>query len=450
MNELAAEIKEKIRQHFDHLPYPKIPVEISPKEDYQTLYQNSLVTPYYLRSQAVIDSAGKVILDAGCGSGYQALVLAEANPGAKIIGIDLSEKSVELARSRLYFHGFENVEFHVLAIEDLPQLGVQFDYINCEEVLYLLPDLVVGLRALKAVLKSDGVIRGNLHSAIQRFALFRAQNVFKSLGLFDSELGDLEIEAVVETFKAFKPEVDLKRFTWKAEWETDTNPEAISANYLLRGDKGYTITELFAALKISDLELISMVDWRRWQLLDLFQDPDDLPILWEMSLPELSLEQQLQLHEWIHPRHHRLLDFWCGHANYLQCVKPVVAWSKEDWSAAKVYLHPRLKTAQIKADLCQSIHQRQPFILSRYLPDLSNSTIALESPIAASLLPLWESPQLVQVLVDRWLKICPVNLQTLEPTSPELAWNQMAQKLLALETFLYVFLELPSEQLLDN
>ena len=40
-----------------------------------------MVTPYYLRNQKVIETKEKIILDAGCGSGYTSLVLAEANPG---------------------------------------------------------------------------------------------------------------------------------------------------------------------------------------------------------------------------------------------------------------------------------------------------------------------------------------------------------------------------------
>ena len=117
MNYQESELQAKIRQQFDVVTYPRVPVEKSPKDDYELLYIHNLVTPYYLRNQKVINTEGKVILDAGCGSGYKALVLAEANPGAKIVGIDISEKSVELARKRLQYHGFDNAEFHVLPIE---------------------------------------------------------------------------------------------------------------------------------------------------------------------------------------------------------------------------------------------------------------------------------------------------------------------------------------------
>ncbi len=121
MNHQELELQRKIRQQFDVVTYPRAPVEKSPKNDYELLFMHNFITPYYLRNQKVIETTGKMILDAGCGSGYKALILAQANPGAKIVGIDISEKSVELARKRLEYHGLTHTEFYVLPIEQLQQ-----------------------------------------------------------------------------------------------------------------------------------------------------------------------------------------------------------------------------------------------------------------------------------------------------------------------------------------
>ena len=94
MNNPESELQAKIRQQFDAVTYPRVPVENSPQNEYELLFLHNLITPYYLRNQKVIETKGKVILDAGCGSGYKALVLAMANPGAQIVGIDISEKSL--------------------------------------------------------------------------------------------------------------------------------------------------------------------------------------------------------------------------------------------------------------------------------------------------------------------------------------------------------------------
>ncbi|MBC7972928.1 MAG: methyltransferase domain-containing protein [Verrucomicrobia bacterium] len=448
MNEPAAELLAKIRQQFDTAPYPCDPLDKSPKNEYEKLFIHSLVTPSYLRSQQVIQTAGTVILDAGCGSGSKSLALAEANPGAKIVGVDLSEKSIDLARQRLLYHGFEQTEFYPLAIESLPQLGLQFDYINCDEVLYLFPDIASGLSILKSVLKPHGILRANLHSAIQRFNFFRAQQVFKMMGLLDSNPETLEIELVLETMKALKDGVDLKSRAWNANYETKFDEkklnEFVLMNYLFQGDKGYTVPDLFAALHSADLEFVSMVNWRQWELLDLFQDQENLPPFWAMSLPEISIEQRLHLFELLHPIH-RLLDFWCGHPDQTVPFKPTPAWEPSDWQRSRAYLNPILSTEAVKADLLSCIHAQKPFEISRYIPSTTVVPINIESHLAAScLLPLWDGGQSVASLLAHWLKLHPIDPVTLQPTSEQAAFEAVTKFLGSMEAFLYVLLELPA------
>jgi ubiquinone/menaquinone biosynthesis C-methylase UbiE len=439
MTTQVSELLEKIRQQFDSAPYPRVPVEKSPKEDAKLLYIHNLVTPYYLRNQKVIETKGKVILDAGCGTGYKSLVLAEANPGAKIVGVDISENSVKLARQRLEYHGFDNAEFHVLSIEELPKLDWQFDYINCDELLYLFPEPAVALQAMKAVLKKDGIIRSNLHSSIQRFNYFRAQQVFQMMGLMDENPEDLEMEVVVETMKALKNEVNLKAITWNSGYEGEDGKERILMNYLFQGDKGYTITDMFAALKAADLEFINMVHWRHWELMDLFQDPDNLPTFLAISLPETSREERLQLFELLHPIH-RLLDFWCGVPNEGNSFIPIEEWNDSDWEVAMVHLHPQLKTPKFKEDLITCIKEMKVFAISHHL-SLIKELITVDSTMALCLIPLVEQCQSMISLVKRWLQVRPVDPITLEPADEQQAFYLLQQMLMMLESFGYVMLE---------
>jgi len=431
---------EKIRQQFDSAPYPNVPLDTNPKDKYDFLFKHSLVTPYYLRHQQVIDTNGKVILDAGCGSGYKSLILAIANPGAKIVGIDLSEQSVDLAQKRLQYHGIDNAEFHAISIEDLPNLGMQFDYINCDEVLYLLPDIDKVLTLFKSVLKPQGIIRGNLHSKHQRKAFFNAQKLFSVMGLMESNPGDAEIDIVFDTLTALKNKVRLKAETYDPKWFERTDKSTlILTNHLLVGDKGYSISELFSLLHDADLEFVSMVNWQEWNLLELFKDTDELPAFWAMCLPELSIEQQLQVFELMHPIH-RLLDFWCTHSGSPTPL-PLSTWSDTDWENAIVHLHPVLRTEQVKNDLLQAIANFSPFMISLYLPESTKTHIELEIVRAACLLPLWQGPQPIQILVKQYLQMRPYDLITLEPIDPAVALAQVKEFLTILETYLYVLIE---------
>lgn len=432
------ELSEKIRQQFDSAPYPRIALEQSPKNNYELLFIHNLVTPYYLKYQKLINTEGKVILDAGCGTGYKSLVLAEANPGAKIVGIDISEQSIELARQRLKFHGFDHAEFYVLPIENLPQLGYEFDYINNDESLYLFPDITIPLKAMKSVLKPEGIIRSNLHSKFQRVHYFRAQSLFKMMGLMDDNPTDLEIELTGEIMQALKDQVLLKSQTYNPEKIKEK--EWVLMNYLFQGDKGYTIPELFAALRNSDLELISMVNWRNWEVTDLFKDAENLPAFLGMSLPELSIEDRLHFYELLHPIH-RLLDFWCGHPITNQSIVPVSNWTDTDWQTTQVHLHPQLKTSKAKEDLIECVKTQKPFEISQYVKLPTTVPITLESRRAACLLPLWEVEQPIISLVERWQQIQPVDPVTLEPIDPQIPFEQVKELLTTLDAFLYVLLQ---------
>jgi 2-polyprenyl-3-methyl-5-hydroxy-6-metoxy-1,4-benzoquinol methylase len=431
------ELVEKIRQQFDTGPYPRVPLEKSPKQESQVLYTHNLSIPYYLRNQKVVAPEGKLILDAGCGSGYKSLVLAEANPGAKVIGVDLSEKSVELARQRLQYHGFENAQFYAISIESLPELGLSFDYINCDDVLYLLPDPAVGLQAMKSVLKPDGIIRANLHSSLQREYFYRAQRVFKLMGLMDDNPAALEIGLVQDTMKALQDRVMLKATTWCLEMETDD--ERILANHLLQGDKGYTVPEMLSFIRAAELEFVSMVNWRQWNLRDLFKEPNNLPAFLELTLPEITTEEWLHLYELFHPIH-RLLDFWCGHPEQGESFIPIADWTTSDWQQAQIHLVPQLRTPEIKADLIASIKQLKQFEIGKHLT-ISDNSLLVENTTAACLLPLWEEAQSMKFLVERWQKLKPVDPLTLEPTTTETAWQVLIEALTALESLGYVLIE---------
>ena len=427
----------RVRQQFDAAPYPRMPLEKSPKDDRGYLYKHSFVTAYYRCYGRVPTTEGKLILDAGCGSGYKSLALAIANPGAKIIGIDLSAKSVELARKRLEYHGIQNCDFHVLALENLPDLGLQFDYINCDEVLYLLPDAIAGLRSLKIALKPEGILRANLHSTYQRANFYRAQRLFQGMDLLDEEDKDLAVETAREIMKALKNDVPLKQTTWSAQIEA--SEEDILANHLLREDKGFTIPQLFDTLRSSALNFVSMTDSGTWKLESLFAEPDNLPPFLAMSLPGLSEEEKLTTFELLQPNH-RLLDFWSTRLENNTNTRSLEDWTESNWYEARVFLHPLLCIPEAKAELASCLQDPRPFCMSRYLPVPGYTNVTVDSTMAASLFPLFEGPQTVRNLAKRWHQVHPVDAISLDPLPETTALFLLRKTFQPLERFGYLLL----------
>lgn len=435
----TSDLWAKIRQQFDSAPYPNHPLDQTPEDDVNSLYIHSLITSYYLKNQKVIDTKDKVILDAGCGTGYKSLILAKANPGAKIVGVDISEESVKLARQRLEYHGFNNAEFHVLSIYDLAKLNYQFDYINCDEVLYLFPDIAVALQAMKAVLQPEGIIRTNLHSSFQRFSYFRAQEIFKMMGLMEGNPEELEMDMVVDTMRALKDDVNLKSETWNSNYEGENRKEHILMNYLFQGDKGYTITDIFSALRTADLEFIKMRNWRQWDLIKLFKEPDNLPAFLAMGLLEITPEDSLHLFELLHPVH-RLLDFWCGHPQTAHPFVPFSEWTDSEWETATVHLHPQFKTPNFKTEVIACVSEGKTFPIRKYFA-LNEEQVYIDSSMALCLLPLFEKPLSMMSLVKHWQEFRSLDPLTGKPVEKAQIFHLLQKLLLVLEDLDLIMLE---------
>lgn len=77
------------------------------------------------------------------------------------------------------------------------------------------------------------------------------------MGLMDSNPDDLEVELVKETFNSLNDSVAAKQL-WKNKFASMAFPpqkqkQSILVNYLLQGDKGFTIPQVFEMLKSSHL-----------------------------------------------------------------------------------------------------------------------------------------------------------------------------------------------------
>jgi SAM-dependent methyltransferase len=65
------------------------------------------------------------ILIAGCGAN-QAACFALTNPSAKVVAIDVSQPSLDHQQYLKDKHGLKNLELHLLPIEELSALGLDF------------------------------------------------------------------------------------------------------------------------------------------------------------------------------------------------------------------------------------------------------------------------------------------------------------------------------------
>ena len=85
------------------------------------------------------------ILDAGCGTGEGASRMAELFPDASVLGVDIIDKNLELARSRYQKFG-SRLNFQHQSIFELKAADATFDLTVCRHVLHSIPyaDRVIG------------------------------------------------------------------------------------------------------------------------------------------------------------------------------------------------------------------------------------------------------------------------------------------------------------------
>ncbi|MBD0370832.1 MAG: class I SAM-dependent methyltransferase [Pyrinomonadaceae bacterium] len=95
------------------------------------------------------------VLDLGCGFGWATRLLAGYARSGRVIGIDISDEMVELARSSS--KDFDNVEFQTGSAERLPFDDGYFTHAFSMESLYYYADVGAALREVRRVLGPGGL-----------------------------------------------------------------------------------------------------------------------------------------------------------------------------------------------------------------------------------------------------------------------------------------------------
>ncbi len=86
-------------------------------------------------------SEGETVLDLGSGAGFDCFLAARrVGPGGKVIGVDMTPEMLEKARENARKGGFENVEFRLGEIENLPVADGCVDIVISNCVINLSPD----------------------------------------------------------------------------------------------------------------------------------------------------------------------------------------------------------------------------------------------------------------------------------------------------------------------
>jgi SAM-dependent methyltransferase len=135
---------------------------------------------------------GSQVLEAGCGTGAQTVILASGSPEAEFTSIDVSERSLAEAAQHVRLAGCQNVRLVQADVFRLPFQRSCFDHIFVCFVLEHLSDPAGALKALMTVLKPGGsltVIEGDHGSAYFHPASEQARRAIQCLIDLQQEAG---------------------------------------------------------------------------------------------------------------------------------------------------------------------------------------------------------------------------------------------------------------------
>jgi len=247
-----------VRAQYEALPYP----HRDPKEERERLINPDSerlwnLNHFCFRGRQTF--AGFRALVAGSGTGDATIYLAEqlkAIPGARVVSIDFSRASNEIAKQRARVRGLRNITFLEGSLLDLPARGLEpFDYINCTGVLHHLADPDAGLAALVPVLAPGGALGLMLYGRYGRTGVYQVQALMRLVNG-----GEADPRERIANTKAML--ADLPATNWFKRGEELFSDHVRFGDvgvydlFLHEQDRAYSVPEVYAFVERAGLHLI--------------------------------------------------------------------------------------------------------------------------------------------------------------------------------------------------
>ncbi len=182
---------------------------------------------------------GASVIDVGCGTGQLACLLALKE--RRVVGIDYSQHSLELARTLKERLALKHVEFQRKNILDWDLSPNAFDYVFCNGVLHHTSDPYGGFKNLVAITKPGGMLIVGLYNYYGRFMLLVRRRIVALLSRFDPGARDRAIKKQLVELE----DDEEKRRTWFAD------------QYLHPHESTHTVREVLGWFRENGIDYVS-------------------------------------------------------------------------------------------------------------------------------------------------------------------------------------------------
>ena len=217
-------ITQKVRDMYKQFPYPSPSTEISETNELLNLLRIFEIESKY-------NFENKQFLDAGSGSGHRINNVAEYFKKSNFLGIDISEKSLEIANQLKNKKQINNIKFQKHNIlSGVKELG-KFDIVLCMGVLHHLANPKKGLKLLIETLQDDGIIFLYLYGKLGGHKRMLNKELISIL--LDNE------QSNYETGIKLIRELGLNKFDygWNLNFKNDMEEDALIVDSLLHANE---------------------------------------------------------------------------------------------------------------------------------------------------------------------------------------------------------------------
>jgi SAM-dependent methyltransferase len=178
---ISGGVSETVREQYEQSPYPrwiKMPMR-GPALPFNAELRRAL--PFATFTPMSDDNAPEVLV-AGCGTGSDAIFVAQRFRGVRVLAVDLSLNSISFAKRKTLEMGLTNIEYAQADILKLGDIVRTFDIIGAVGVLHHLADPFNGWRILLSRLRPGGFMCLGLYSQLARQHVLKAREFIAARG----------------------------------------------------------------------------------------------------------------------------------------------------------------------------------------------------------------------------------------------------------------------------
>jgi 2-polyprenyl-3-methyl-5-hydroxy-6-metoxy-1,4-benzoquinol methylase len=241
--------EDKVRTQYNRYPYPSF--SWLAKVTAQNVCHASFEVGASLVHHKFESHENKKIALLGCGT-FEPYVQGTLHSQTKVDAVDISPKSLTLAKRRCLIRRVKNINFIESDITSFCRNNPEtYDFISCYGVLHHLPNPMEGFKALSHALKPEGFARIMVYSQTQRRRPKLIRQALKSLGInSESFLATVKIKSLLRCLPLSHP-LKLSQFS-----NTELSTRSGVIDSLLHAcENDFNIKSLTQTLKEADLTI---------------------------------------------------------------------------------------------------------------------------------------------------------------------------------------------------